>query len=467
MTRLKRAILNAMTDRLKVLMSHAGFLLIITLVVQILAVPLWAASDISIESPTNPLLNACCENIDFEWGGHIKALGTVSWPHDESMYGLAGADTYYDGNIEGRLKNRLFYKDLIYLEAHYEIILSGGNTRRKQNELEKLYPLFFSNSRLLTSSIEDDRRFMDLTHAIAEDENHTLYHRLDRLSLTLTPGWGVISIGRQAVTWGNGLLFNPMDLFNPFSPTDIERDYKVGDDMISVRFPLAGMGDLQFLYVPMRDPLTGDVEKDQGSMAGKGHFAWGTTEFDLMVAKHYEDAVVGLGSAGYLRDAAWRLDVTYTFLEDDAAKEGFLAFVANMDYSWSWWRKNLYGFLEFYYTSLGSDDYGKAFADPDILERIDRGERFTLGYAYMGGNIQIELHPLFNAYLTVIHNLKDPSGIIQPRAVWNMAQDFQITFGGSVYYGESGTEYGGFQIPDMPFLVKTSNNLFLWLSYYF
>ena len=42
----------------------------------------------------------------------------------------------------------------------------------------------------------------------------------------MLPRWGVVCVGRQAVTWGNGLIFNPMDLFNPFSPVDIERDYK-------------------------------------------------------------------------------------------------------------------------------------------------------------------------------------------------------------------------------------------------
>ena len=30
---------------------------------------------------------------------------------------------------------------------------------------------------------------------------------------------------------GERVFFNPMDLFNPFAPTDIEREYKIGDDM--------------------------------------------------------------------------------------------------------------------------------------------------------------------------------------------------------------------------------------------
>ena len=79
-----------------------------------------------------------------------------------------------------------------------------------------------------------------------------MFHRLDRLSLTFTPSWGLVRIGRQAVTWGNGLVFNPMDLFNPFAPTAVQRDYKIGEDMAYAQVPI-GMAETQLLYLPRRD----------------------------------------------------------------------------------------------------------------------------------------------------------------------------------------------------------------------
>ena len=82
------------------------------------------------------LLNA----IETKWGGYIKCRGVVSWPDDDSLYGLVGAGTYYDGSVEGRLKNRFYLGSSVYLDTHYEIILSGGDTRRKQKELEMLLP---------------------------------------------------------------------------------------------------------------------------------------------------------------------------------------------------------------------------------------------------------------------------------------------------------------------------------------
>jgi len=404
--------------------------------------------------------------IDGEWGGHFKGTGSVSWPDDESVSQSVGTDPYYDGNIEVRVKNRLFFEEWGIFETHYEAILSGGDTRRKGKALERLYPDLFKAAFMISGPLEDDRRFMDLTKTIDEDEGHILYHRLDRLSMTLLPKWGVVRVGRQAVTWGNGLLFNPMDLFNPFSPADIERDYKIGDDIVSTQFSVNKIGDFQFLYVPRRDPATGDVEWDQSSLAAKLHFAQGTTEFDIMVAEHYSDTVAGLGSSGYLGDAAWRLDCTWTFLEDRDTN-GYLSLVANMDYSWVWWKRNLYGFLEFYFNGLCDNQYSEALTDEHISERFRRGELYTLGRTYLGGHIRVELHPLFNIYLTVINNLADPSGILQPRAVWDIAEAIQITFGGNIYYGRKGTEYGGFKIPGTNFLNKAPGSAFIWLNYFF
>jgi hypothetical protein len=435
----------------------------------------WASPDDSYQFQSAPTISEdqaepstpWHKKIGLELGGHIKVRGSVSWPDDESVFKPVGTGTYYDGDAEGRLKNRLFLGKWGYFETHYEAVLSGGDTWKKGKELERLFPGLFKDGLLLNHPLEDDRRLLDLTKTIHEGDNYTLYHRLDRLSLTLLPKWGVVRIGRQAVTWGNGLLFNPMDLFNPFSPADIERDYKVGDDMVSAQFSLNRIGDFHFLYVPRRDPASGDVKWNQSSLAGKLHFAWGTTEFDLMLAKHYKDAVVGFGSTGYVGGTAWRLDGTWTFLNDKGDKNGYFSLAANIDYSWVWWKKNFYGFLEFFYNGLGKDDYPDAFSNLNIAERLNRGELFTLDRIYLSGHIRVELHPLINIYLTVINNLADPSGIIQPRAVWDMFEDVQITFGGNMYYGRRGTEYGGFKIPGTHLMNRAPDSAFIWMTYFY
>jgi len=371
-----------------------------------------------------------------------------------------------------RINNDTFLGDWGHLETQYEAILTGGKAREKRQDLREIFPDFEGSPLFFGASLKDDRRFMDLTHTIKDEDRYILVQRLDRLNFTFNSNLGSVRIGRQAITWGNGLIFNPMDLFNPFPPADIQRDYKVGDDMVLAQIALPRSADLQLLYVVRRDPDTNNVEADRNSLAGLLHFAAGTTEFDIMATRHFDDYVVGLGSSGIWGGAAWRLDTTATFLNDGKGEntKNYLSGVANIDYSWIWWQKNFYGLLEYYYNGLGESDYPGALSNPDITNRLTRGELFVLGKHYLSAEFQVELHPLFKIFFTGINNMQDPSGILQPRAVWNMTQNLEMKIGANIFYGDNGdpgSEFGGFIIPGTNIHSRSPNNAYLWFNYYF
>jgi hypothetical protein len=310
---------------------------------------------------------------------------------------------------------------------------------------------------------------MNLTHTLSDGNDHSVYHRLDRFNLTHTAAWGSLRVGRQALTWGNGLLFNPMDLFNPFAPTAIQRDYKMGDDMLHLQLPMES-SEVQLLHVPRRDTSTGDVESDQSSFAGKWHAALDSVELDCMAAYHYGDVILGAGASGYWGGAAWRGDIIYTVLDDDDRHHDFWQLAANLDYAWQWGGKNLYGLIEFYYNGLGSDgDYDQSISNPTISKRIERGELFTLGRTYLGGQIQVELHPLVQAHLITIVNLADPSTVVQPQLAWDMAANFQLIAGAAFNRGGDETEFGGFDTTAAGTTIKVApaDTRYLWLTYYF
>ena len=111
--------------------------------------------------------------------------------------------------------------------------------------------------------------------------------------------------------------------------------------MLSVEVLTEQSGEFHFLYVPRRDPADRHVKWNQSSIAGKYHFFSDTTEIDIMAAAHRNDGMIGLGSRGYLMDAAWRCDATFTMVDSDDAGNGsgpdrFVSFVANCDYAWTW-----------------------------------------------------------------------------------------------------------------------------------
>ena len=412
------------------------------------------------------------DHIDMHWGGRLKTIGSATFARNDTVFEPVGTGTYLNLDTDLRINNDTFFGNWGRLEIQYEAILEGGKAREKRQDLKGFFPNFEGSSLFVGAPLKDDRRLMDLTHTITEKDSTVLAQRLDRLNLTLKPAWGVVRIGRQAVTWGNGLIFNPMDLFNPFPPADIQRDYKIGDDMALVQVALPADLDVQLLYVVRRDPDTNNVEADRNSLAGLLHFAAGTTEYDIMATRHYDDYVLGIGSSGIWGGTAWRADMTATFLKDGRGQntQNYLSGVANIDYSWTWWDKNCYGLLEYYYNGLGESDYPGALSNRNITERLARGELFVLGKHYLSAEIQVELHPLFKLFFTGINNVQDPSGILQPRAVWNMTQNLEMRIGANIFYGDNGnpgSEFGGFIIPGTDIHSRSPNNVYLWFNYYF
>ncbi len=402
--------------------------------------------------------------IPSQWGGHFRVRGQYSQVPSGTYLQPDDSADYYDAFGELRLKAKWKLGDWGYLETHYEASAGGGDTRRRTQELTRTDPQFTASNLSGTGPISDDRRVMDLTRLLYSPRGYYISHRLDRLYLAWQPDWGTLRVGRQALTWGNGLLFNPMDLFNPFSPTDFSRDYKVGDDMAWAQVAVGDTGSLQLLGVPRRD-ADHDIAWDQTSLAVNYTWQPADTQYTLMAAVHYLDRVAGVGLVGSLGQAAWRMNATYTSQESGG---GFLSGVVNLDYSWSWWDKNCYGWIELYFNGLGSDGgYGQELEDPAVADRIARGELFALGRVYLDGEFKVELHPLFTAYVTAIVNMHDPSGVIQPRGVWSTSQNTEVIIGASLYWGGSDTEYGGYRLAGSDLETTSPNQFYLWFTWYF
>ncbi|MFH1135105.1 MAG: hypothetical protein V1816_03365 [Pseudomonadota bacterium] len=424
------------------------------------------------------------DNVAYDWGGRLKAQGSISWPDKHGYMQPVGTKPFLDGGGELRLTNDIRAAGLLAFEIHYETAALVGEARQKIKELKRRPPFLFQSWPLGDKPVDDDRRLMDLTWTIAKTDSYIWRHRLDRLNMTIPAENGFIRLGRQTVAWGNGLVFNPLDLFSPFAPTTIDRDYKVGDDMALTQVKIAAYGDFQLLYIPRRNVDDHQVKWKESSLAGKVHLVQGATTFDLMAGRHYNDVVAGLGVATRIGRAALRVDGTWTFLRDAdwiyaytdtwsfvqknmKSKDGYPSLAANLDYSWTWFKKKFRGFVEYYYQGLGRRDPLDSLGDEKLMKRLDRGEIFVLGQSYGAANLMIELHPRLKFHITDITNLFDYSGSIQPRLVWDATREFQVTLGSNLAYGFRGTEFGGYTIPGTDLRSKGANTLYLWLAYYF
>lgn len=404
--------------------------------------------------------------ISNDWGGHVKIQGSFVDDDDRSLIAVFGEEHRWDGHADFRLTDRLAM-GVVDVEIHYDASYVTGDTYSNVWNLMNALP-FFPSSWVQGFAISDRRRLFDLTSTVHEDDHDLLQHRLDRLCVSLKQPYYELKLGRQAVTWGNGLIFNPMDLINPFSPTDTVRDYKTGDDLIFLAIEPGSDWNIQMAAVPRRDEITGDVKQNQSSLAIKLHAMAGPWETDVLAARHVDETLLGIAFSRNVGEALFRSDVLYATLNHDSGdKKGYISLIVNLDRSWEAFGKNMYGLLEYHHNGLGHHNVDHALTDPDLLQRIAHGEMYALGRNYLGTLIRVELHPLVQFTIGMIESLDAFSGIIQPRVHIDMTQNSNLQIGYNAYVGADGTEFGGIEIPGTNLTLSQGNSAYLILGYYF
>ena len=291
---------------------------------------------------------------------------------------------------------------------------------------------------------EDGRRYADLTWAIDEGSRWRSFHRLDRLALQYQKGnWG-LTVGRQAVSWGSGIVFQPLDLFSPFSPTVVDRDYKAGDDLVLIERLLNNGQDLQLLHIVRRDD-DDDVTEAVASTALKWHGYAGAGEFEVVTAKHYDEPVLGLSLRVPLGQALLRADVVGTKdLDGDIVVSG----IVNADVSFTMAQKNVYVFAEYFHNGWGVSTLpdNPTLLPIDLLQRLERGEVFNLMRNYVALGASYEWHPLLTQTATLITNLHDSSSLLQVQFSYQPGDNQNMDLGWIAPLGRAGDEFGGISV---------------------
>ena len=400
----------------------------------------------------------------FDLGGDLRARGSYqTFPDDSVIRPLTGSSAT-DFNAILRLKLDAA-KRAWDLKADGQLIASYGDSVEYTRELAAGVPGFEA---LFGRLVNDGRRWWDLTNTIEDEGKRALIARLDRLSVGYTGAKVSLRFGRQALSWGNGLIFTPMDIVNPFDPTAVDTEYKTGDDLLYGQYLQDSGNDTQAAYVVRRNPRTGDVESDQATVAAKYHGFAGPGEFDLLLAEHYGEALLGLGGAMDVGGAVWRSDLV---LSDTETEDVVAQFVINTSYSWVWGGKNVTGSAEYFYNGFGRSDgcYAPSClaASPELVERIARRQVFTLGRHYLGGSMMVEVTPLFTLTPNVFWNVGDGSALLQLVSTNSLGDNLTLLGAVGVPLGPSGTEYGGIETDIPGVYFSSSLNAFLQLNWYF
>ena len=391
--------------------------------------------------------------LDFD--ARIKAFTTVAALPRHDVQRIQDESPALDTNLDLRLMFRDNAGPFEFIVDH-SVTLIGGDSFSFLNA---------PGTTLDQTPAGDEGRAFDLSWKIEDGSRHRTWRRFDRLAVRYRQGDWSVTLGRQAVSWGNGMVFQPMGLFSPFAPTTVDRDYKAGDDLLLIERLFANGSDVKLLVVGRKDD-SGELDWDSSSTALKWHGFIGQGELELVAARHYRDDVLGIGARLPIGGALARADVVATRVHGSGWK---LSGIVNIDYSLLVFELNAYVFAEYFHNGFGVRDMPETplGLSAELLARLRRGEVFNLmrDYAAVGGNL--EWHPLWIQSFALIGNLQDGSALLQTSLTYEPGEHQRIQVGWLEPLGGAGKEFGGVPLAGDAVTRGGASTLFARWVYYF
>jgi len=277
-------------------------------------------------------------------------------------------------------------------------------------------------------------RYLDLESVYREGEDPILLSELDRLWISRSTDSLTVTLGRQAITWGEAYFFNIGDLFGAFPVIETNRLHKPGIDALLFEIPFGAFSGIDTILVP-----GGDGTDD--SAAAVVVFPLGQGTATVSGGSVSDDSTVG---GGFTTDAGGTKYYT-SILFTDPADKSFLQAVAGAE-------RQLDGLthllVELYFNGWGSSDPG----DYPLLLLEDiylSGRVLTLGRINGALQISRQISPLVFMNAAGFANINDGSAILRLNGNYSVSDLTDIS--GGIWTGvgdrpRSGvpaSEYGG------------------------
>jgi len=390
--------------------------------------------------------------------GHVKTQAEYLRAGSDTLAASLGYRDAQAASLDLRVTGSIAKAHFTF-DGDYVLLAATGRAVRLQRELEALAPDLYVD--------RSAAQWLRLDRTITATQRTRATHSLDRLSMSYTNERWVFKLGRQASSWGDGIVFRPFDLFDPFAPDAEDTSYKPGIDAVYAQRLFADGSDVAVLTVPRRDPMSGQLASAQSSLAVKWHGFAGNVELNALAARDYRDTVLGLGASGALGEGVWRFNVVPTRLDAGGVKTSL---VANFEHAWQWGDRNLSGFVEYFRNGFGRSDRGYTLADldPDLVARLARGQVFDTGRDFLAAGLRIQWTPLLQTDPVLIVNANDRSTLLLVQGSYSVTQNVTLDFGLRGAGGAGGTEFGGLRpTPAGGPFVAPPTRLFARVAVYF
>ena len=262
-------------------------------------------------------------------------------------------------------------------------------------------------------------------------------HELDRAVASLSLPRAEVTVGRQAVGWGRGLVFGAVDIFAPFSPLESDREWRRGIDAIRLRAPVTDLISI--------DAVAAFGESmEESAFVGRVHGYIGNVDGELFAGTRCEDGFYGASVSFPLLDAEFHgeaavflspepLPAGGSFGSDDVAVKAVAGGSRSFDVA-----AGLMLVAEYHYSGFGLSDIEEAadyFEDSVFLERYMRGDSQIFGRHAFAIQLSYGFAGVAPLSATWVMSPVDGSGVVIPSVVWVFSDSVTLTANTYIVHG--------------------------------
>jgi hypothetical protein len=276
-------------------------------------------------------------------------------------------------------------------------------------------------------------RIRQLDWSISRSSGSSWRHEIDRAYLAAHLENVELTLGRQAVGWGRGVLFGAVDLFSPFTPLEADREWRRGVDAIRADFELSTRSSLDVVGA-FGESL------DESAFAARLRGYRGSLDLELVGGYRARDVFFGVTSSAAVSGAEFHGELAL-FRAPEAlpagglGSEGRVALKVVLGGSHRIPVANgILLFVEYHYSGFGApsaEEILPLLSDPAFRERYLRGDTQILERHALAALATYEASPELTLNGQWIQSPVDGSGVVVPSATWTLSDRLSLL--GSLY----------------------------------
>ena len=286
---------------------------------------------------------------------------------------------------------------------------------------------------ILPPQVAAPYRIRALDWTMSESPGTTWRQEIDRASVQVHFPRADLTVGRQALGWGRGVIFSAVDFFAPFSPLEADREWRRGIDAVRADFKLTDRSSVD---------VVGAFGSTLNASAFGARFRGYARSLDIEMVggRRARDLFGGITTSAPIGQAEVHGELALFHLPAPVVPGASdIVWKATVGGSYRFpIGSGIVAFAEYHYSGFGAERPElilPLLSTPAYLERYLRGDTQILSRHAVAVTGSYEASPEFTYGGQWLHNPADGSGIVAPTLTYTLNNTVSLFGAAYLPYG--------------------------------